>query len=288
MNEGFLTQTLVSGVLLGGLYGLLALGLSIVFGVMRIINIAHGTLMMLGAYVTFYLFDTYQFNPLLSLFVSGPLLFLFGAVLHRIVIRRLVGAPDLTSLLVTYGISIIMVNLALYAFTADFRSVPYLTGSISAAGVDVSVPRLVTAAIAVLVGGGLYAFLKLSRLGKAIRATSQNREAARVCGISVERVDMIAFGLGSALAGIAGSLISMMFAIFPEMGDMYTLKAFSIVVLGGMGSMLGVMIGGMFLGLAESIAALTLTTAHAEGVTFVVLIVVLLVRYSGRTEGGRA
>ena len=275
------TQVVVSGLLLGGLYALIALGLTMVFGVMRVINVAHGTLLMVGAYITFWLFEVYKVDPLLSLAISMPLLFLGGVVLHWLVIRRIVGAPELITLLVTFGTSIIIINLALYFWTADFRSVPYLTGSVGVGGIAFPRPRVVAALVALLITAAAFLFLKRTRLGKAIRATSQHREVARACGIDVERIDMLSFGLGAAMAGAGGSLLSIMFAIYPEMGDLYTLKAFCIVILGGMGHYGGAFLGGLILGLAESLSSLFLSAAIAEGIAYLILVLVLLIKPSG-------
>lgn len=276
-----LAQGLVSGLLLGGVYALMALGLTLVFGVMRVINIAHGTLLMLGAYVTYWLFTLYGINPILSLLFSMPLIGLLGVLLQRFFIRRVIGAPELSALLLTFGISIILTNLALYFWAPDLRSVPYLSGAIRIGGLAFSTPRTVASVGALGVTLAAFLFLKHTRTGKAIRATAQHREVAIVCGIDVRRINLITFGLGAALAGAGGSFLSFMFAIYPEMGPLYTLKSFCVVVLGGMGSYLGALLGGLILGVAESYASLLLTTEIAEAVAYILLVAVLLLKPSG-------
>jgi branched-chain amino acid transport system permease protein len=258
-----------------------ALGLTLIFGVMRVINVAHGTMLMLGAYLTFTAVSSFGVNPLASILVSAPLLFLFGAVVQRFVVERVVGAPELQGLLVTFGVSIILVNLALRIFKPDIRAVTYLSGSFGVAGLAFSIPRTIGFAVALLTTTAAMLFLKRSRLGKAIRATAQNQTAAVVCGIDVERIRLLTFGLGAALAGVGGSLISIMYAIYPEMGSLYTLKAFCVVVLGGLGSYLGALLGGVILGVAESYTGLFIGTQAAEAVAYLVLVLVLLVRPQG-------
>jgi branched-chain amino acid transport system permease protein len=276
-----LAQGFVTGVLLGGVYAMVALGLTLIFGVMRVINVAHGTLLMVGAYVTFTVVNAFGLNPLLSILVSAPLLFVLGVLVQRFVVERVVGAPELQGLLVTFGVSIILINFALRVFKPDIRAVTYLSGSLTLGGVAFSMPRLIGFAVAVAASVAAMLFLKRSRLGKAIRATAQNQMVAVVCGVDVKRIRLVAFGLGAALAGIGGSLISIMYAIYPEMGPLYTLKAFCVVVLGGLGSYLGALLGGVILGVAESYTGLYVGTQAAEAVAYLILVAVLLFRPQG-------
>ncbi len=276
-----LAQGLVTGVLLGGVYAMVALGLTLVFGVMRVINVAHGTLLMLGAYITYTAVNSFGLNPIASVLVSAPLLFLLGLAAQRLIVEPVVGAPELQGLLVTFGLSIVAINVALLVWKPDIRTVTYLSGSLVVGGLAFSVPRTIGFAVAVLVTAAAGLFLKRSRLGKAIRATAQNQTVALVCGIDVRRIRLLAFGLGSALAGIGGSLISIMYAIYPEMGPLYTLKAFAVVVLGGLGSYAGALVGGVILGVAESYTGLFLGTQVAEAVAYLLLVLVLLVRPQG-------
>lgn len=287
ITPAMLGQVIVSGLLAGSLYAMVALGLGLIFGVMRVLNVAHGPLLMLGAYVTFWLFSTVGLNPYLSLLVSMPLLYLLGMLLQRFLVYRVVDAPELSSLLVTFGVSIAVVNLAQLAFTSDLRAVEYLTGAFVLGPIAFSKSRLIACAIAVLITAAAFLFLQKTRLGKAIRAVSQSREVAQVCGINVGRIHRIAFGLASALAAAGGSLVAVMVAIQPEMGQVYTFKSFLVIVLGGAGNYPGALLGGLLLGLIEQLSSLFLTTQVNEAVAYILLVVVLLVRPTGLL-GGRA
>jgi branched-chain amino acid transport system permease protein len=282
-----LGQVVISGLLAGSLYAMVALGLGLVFGVMRVLNIAHGPLLMLGAYVTFWLWTTVGLTPYLSLLVSMPLLFVLGALLERFLVQRVVDAPELSSLLLTFGVAIAIVNVAQLAFTSDLRSVEYLTGSFVLGPFALSKSRVIACVLAVAITAGAFLVLQRTRLGKAIRAVSQHREVAQVCGVDVGRVRLIAFGLASALAAAGGSLVAVMVAIQPEMGHAYTFKSFVVIVLGGVGSYPGALVGGLLLGLIEQVASLVLTTQVNEAVAYILLVLVLLLRPTGLL-GGRA
>lgn len=276
-------QVVLSGLLLGGVYALFAGGLNIIFGVMKVINLGHGELMMLGAYITFFLFDSSGMNPLLTLPISAGVLFVLGVALQWGLVERVVNQPLLSSLLLTFGLSTLMMGVALNLWKSDFRSVPYapLTGSWYILGISLSRSRVAAFAIALLITGATFWFLRSSTFGKAIRATSQHAEVAQICGIDVRRVRMVTFGLGSAMAAVSGSLIAMIFTINPEMGRMFIGKAFAIVVLGGLGSFVGAFLGSLLLGVSETLAAYFTDTQLAEGVSYAVLVLVLLLRPSG-------
>jgi branched-chain amino acid transport system permease protein len=276
-----LLQVIISGLLLGGVYALFAAGLNMIFGVLRVINLAHGELMMLGAYTTYWLYAEWGVNPLLTLPVSAVVIFALGAFIERTLIDRLVNQPLLSSLLLTFGLSTLFMGTALYFWTANFRSVPYLSGSVDVLGLDVSKTRMVAFAIALAVTGATFAFLRYSTFGKAIRATAQHSEVAQVCGIDVRRVRVVTFGLGSAMAGVAGSLIAMIFTVSPEMGRAFIGRAFAIVVLGGLGSFVGAFVGALILGVTETVTAFYTDTQLSEAVAYAVLVIVLLVRPTG-------
>jgi branched-chain amino acid transport system permease protein len=255
--------------------------MNMIFGVLRVINLAHGELMMLGAYTTFWLFALANVNPLLSIPVSALVMFSLGAVIERTMIERTVGQPLLSSLLLTFGLSTLFMGTALSLWTANFRSVPYLTGSVNVFGLNLSQTRLVAFVVAVAVTGLTFGFLRFTTFGKAIRATAQNAEVAQVCGINVGRVRLVTFALGSAMAAVAGSLIAMIFTVSPEMGRIFIGRAFAIVVLGGLGSFVGAFIGALVLGVVETVTAYFTDTQIAEGVSYAVLVLVLLLRPSG-------
>jgi branched-chain amino acid transport system permease protein len=278
-------QVVISGVLSGALYAMVALGLALIFGVMRVINIAHGALLMLGAYVTFFLYSGAGLNPFLTVPIAMATLFVVGVLLQKSLVARVVDAPELSSLLLTFGISIALVNVAQNLFSSDLRAVEYVTGSWVVGGLALSRPRAIAFVFAGLVTGMAFLFLKTTRLGKAIRATSQSREVAMVCGIDVARIHLVTFGLASALAAGGGALLAVIVAIQPEMGGVWTFKSFLVIVLGGAGNYPGALLGGLLLGLVEQLASLFLTTQLSEVVAYVLLVLVLLVRPTGLLGG---
>jgi len=285
VTPAMLGQVLLSGVLSGALYALVALGLSLIFGVMRVINIAHGPLLMLGAYVTYFLYTKTGMNPFLTVPVSMAVLFVVGLLLQRALVFRVVGQPELSSLLLTFGVSIALVNLTQLAFSSNIRTVEYITGSWIVGGLAVSKSRFIAFVFALAVTVLAFAFLKFTRVGKAIRATSQSREVALVCGINVARIHLLTFGLASALAAGGGALLAVIVAIQPEMGSVWTFKSFLVIVLGGAGNYPGALLGGLLLGLVEQVASLFLTTQLSEVVAYVLLVLVLIVRPSGLLGG---
>ncbi|HEY7650284.1 MAG TPA: branched-chain amino acid ABC transporter permease [Methylomirabilota bacterium] len=278
-------QVVISGLLSGALYAMVALGLALIFGVMRVINVAHGPLLMLGAYVTYFLFSGFGMNPYLTVPFSMVAMFVLGVVLQKTLVFRVVNAPELSSLLLTFGISIALVNLAQLMFSSDLRAVEYLTRSFVVGPFAVSGSRFVAFVFAIAVTALAFLFLQRTKLGKAIRATSQSAEVAMVCGIDVARIHMITFGLGAALAAGGGALIAVIVAIQPEMGQVWTFKSFLVIVLGGAGNYPGALLGGLLLGLVEQLASLFLTTQLSEVVAYVLLVVVLLIRPSGLLSG---
>ena len=278
-------QVVVSGLLAGALYAMVALGLALIFGVMRVINIAHGPMLMLGAYTTWILFDRFGMNPYLTLPISAATMFLLGALLQRTLVFRVVDAPELSSLLLTFGVSIALVNVAQLVFTSDLRSVEFLTGSISIGAIALSKSRLIAFAFAAGITALAFGVLQKTKLGKAIRATSQSREVAMVCGIDVQRIHLITFGMACALAASGGTLVAVMVAIQPEMGQIWTFKSFLVIVLGGAGNYPGALLGGLMLGLIEQLASLFLTTQLSEAVAYVLLVLALLVRPTGLLGG---
>lgn len=279
-------QVVISGILVGALYALVALGLALIFGVMRVINVAHGPLLMLGAYSTFFLYQAFGMNPYLTVPITMLLLFGVGILLQRTLVFRVVDAPELSSLLLTFGISIALVNLAQLAFTSDLRAIEFLTGSYLLGPFAISKSRLIAFVFAAGVTAAAFVFLKSTRVGKAIRATSQSREVAMVCGIDVGRIHLLTFGLATALAAAGGALIAVIIAIQPDMGGIWTFKSFLVIVLGGAGNYPGALIGGILLGVIEQLASLFLTAQLSEAVAYVLLVLVLLVRPAG-ILGGR-
>jgi len=285
VTPSMLAQVVVSGILSGALYALVALGLALIFGVMRVINIAHGPLLMLGAYTTYFLFAGAGMNPFATVPIAMAIMFLLGALLQRTLVFRVVDAPELSSLLLTFGLSIAIVNLAQYFFTSDLRAVEYITGSWVVGRLAFSKSRVIAFVFAAAVTAAVFLFLRSTRTGKAIRATSQSREVAMVCGIDVGRIHVLTFGLASALAAAGGALLAVIVAIQPEMGQVWTFKSFLVIVLGGAGNYPGALVGGMLLGLVEQLASLFLTTQLSEVVAYVLLVLALLLRPTGLLGG---
>ena len=276
-----LLQVAINGVLLGGVYALFAAGLNMIVGVMRVINLAHGELMMLGAYITFWLFTLAHVNPLLSIPASAGLMLVLGIVIERALVERVVKQPLLSSLLLTFGLSTLFLGVALNAWKGDQRSISYLSGSLPVGPLLISSARLVAFLVAVLLTSATFLFLRYSTFGKTIRATSQQPDAAQACGIDVRRVRAVAFGIGSALAAAAGSLASIMFTFNPEIGQAFLPKAFAVIVLGGLGSFVGALVGALVLGVSETVAGYFTSGQWAESVAFIILIVMLTIRPSG-------
>ena len=274
-------QLLINGVMLAGLYGLLALGLNLVFGVMRVINFAHGELVMLGAFVTFWGYTAFGLHPLLALPVSALALFALGWVLQRLLLERVLGGPPMAGLLVTFGLSLVVINVGLLVFGADIRSIPVVTGSLPLGGFVVPRARGLAFLVAVALTGLTVAFLKWSALGRAIRATAQHPEVAITCGVDVRRTRLVTFGLGAALGSAAGSLLMVILPMDPQSGSFLILKAFAVIIIGGLGSVAGGLLGALVLGVAEVFGAFFFSTVFGEVVAYVLLLLVLLVRPAG-------
>jgi branched-chain amino acid transport system permease protein len=282
-----LAQQLLFGLMIGGLYGLAAAGLSLVFGVMKVLNVAHGELIMLGGYAAFWLVALLGIDPFASLLVVIPLSLLLGVALYWGLFGFVVRADEETrvknSLLIGFGLALALQALAVRLWTADERSIPTPYGGavITVAGLSVPVLRLLTVAIAFALIGGLHLLLEHWRWGKAIRATAEDWQAALLAGIDIRRAYLLAFALGTGLAGAAGALVSVGYSISPSIGLEWTLKALIVVVLAGLGSMIGTFVGGLFLGVAEAMSAAAFGGPYREIAGLVVFVVVLVVRPRG-------
>ena len=276
-------QSLLSGVLVGGVYALIGIGLTIIFGVMRVINFAHGDLLMLGMYVTWGLFTLYGIDPYLSLVVTAPVLFLWGALLQKVFINRVLNALPQNQILLTIGLGLVMSNAVMLGFTSDYRilTTTYSSSSFQLLGLSVSQPLLYSFLVTAAITAALFWFLQTTDTGQAIRATAQDRDAAQLMGINVKRMSVLAFGLGTALAGTAGALLAPTYYIFPQVGGPFTLKAFVVVVLGGMGSIVGATLGGILIGVTESLSAVYVASGLKELVVYVLFLLILLFRPSG-------
>ncbi|MFG1365251.1 branched-chain amino acid ABC transporter permease [Xanthobacter versatilis] len=289
MDPLILSFAVVNGLLQGGIYGGIALGLSLIFGVLRVVNFAHGSFLMLSLYLSFWCWSLLGMDPYLSALVTVPAMFALGYLVQRLIIsplivreRALVVEP-LSALLLTCGIFLVVDNLALMAFGPDVRSVQlsYYMPSLMLGPIPVDTPRLIAAASSIGVAVAVSMWLRYSHLGRAIRATAQNRDAAAMSGIDVPQVYAVTFGLGCAILGLFGALIAPFIPVNPQIGVAFGIKSFIVVVLGGMGSLPGSIIGGLVIGVFEAVASQFVTATSAAIFSLGLFILVLLVRPVG-------
>jgi len=282
-----IAQNLTFGLFVGSIYGVAAAGLALVFGVLKMLNVAHGELLMIGGYISFWLFTLWGVDPFVSLLICIPGLFLIGLALDRLVFRHLVPLPAETklknSLLVSFGLTLILQNTAQQLFTADDRSVElsYAGASLNVLGVTLPYTRLIILGIALVTILGLHLLLHRTYPGKAIRAVAEDGESAALAGINVPRTTMYTLALSAALAGIAGSLVVVGYGVDPSIGLTWTLKALIVVTLAGTGSVLGVFPAGLLLGLVEAGSATLLGSTYREVVGLVMFLLVLGLRPGG-------
>jgi len=278
-----LLQIIANGVLLGGLYALMALGLALVWGVLNIVNLAHGAFIMLGAYVCYYLFALLGVDPFAALPLVMATLFCFGYLVQRYVLNLIIRAPMFNTLLITFGIEVVLTYLAQLAFSADYRTVnpTYAGANFALAGITLPLVRAVAFAVALTLTCALWLFLARTRLGRAIRACAQNLVAARLYGVEPRHIYALTFGLGAALAGAAGDLYGVVSQINPYIGGALTAKSFAIAIIGGLDNPLGVVVGGLFLGIVESVTALYIGPTYTDVASFGILVLVLVVRPTG-------
>lgn len=282
-------QALINGVMLGGFYAVMVLGFSMIWGVMGVINLAHGEFVMAGAYLTWFLSKQYGWEPFATVIVVLPVFFGVGYLLQRILINRIIERPYLISLLVTFGLSIIISNSFKLIFTATPRTVDTSFGSFWRVGnVTVPITKTLVMIAALIIMATLFLFLHRTRLGKSIRAAAQNREAARIVGIEIGAVYALTFAIGIALTGVAGTLVSPTQAVYPFMGPALTLKAFAITAMSGLGSIPGALMGGLVLGLIEVLIATFVPGVGTNlGIvsSYIILVVVLVTRPQGLFGG---
>ena len=277
-----LGQILVNGALLGGLYGLMALGMGLVWGVLGIVNLAHGALIMLGGYCVYYLYTGAGIDPFVALPVAMAAMFCLGYALQRFLLSLVIRSAMLNTLLITFGLDVVLTYLAQLAFSADLRTInpPYAGDNFDLGGVTVPLAPLAAFAVALGLAAALWLFLERTRTGRAIRATAQNLTAARLHGVDPRRIYALTFGAGAALAGAAGGLFGVVRQLTPYVGVTLTAKSFVVAILGGLDRPLGVIVGGMALGLAEAATALYLDPTFTNVISFGLLVLVLVVRPS--------
>ncbi len=285
MNVSFdiFLQSLLNGLVMGSIYALIAAGMTLVFGVMRIINIAHGEFIMIGMYLTYFLNLYLGLDPYLSILVVLPIMFLVGIAFYGLLIKPVVDKPPMNQVMVTIGVSIVLVNFAMFFLTADYRALnlTYFNRSFRLYKVMVGLPQLIAFLGSLGFTAFFYWLLVHTRLGRMIRAVAQNRKAATLMGINVNWVYQLSMGIVACCAGLAGTLVLPIYYVFPEVGGFFLILCFVIIVLGGMGNFIGALIGGIMVGLVEAVGSLFLPGSLPLVATYVLLIVFLLVRPEG-------
>jgi branched-chain amino acid transport system permease protein len=283
-----LVQVVVSGLLIGGVYALLAAGITLVLGVMKIVNFAQGELLMIGMYATVLLHDGPGLHPYLALAVVAVLLFAIGALIHVGLLQRTVAGGHTRQIVLTLGIGISLQSLALMAFGGDYRSLtitPFLGGTIGVAGISVGTTRLAAFVVALVATAGLLWILDHTLLGKAIRATALDSDAAKLMGIPVQRIYLVTMGIGAALAGVAGVMLMPLYSVYPTVGVQLLLMAFVVVVLGGLGNVAGALVAGLVIGVVEALSSHWIGAAVSQVVVFGLFLLILLIRPQGLLRG---
>lgn len=287
MNIEYVLQLLVQGVLLGGIYGLIAMGLSLIFGVMGVINFAHGQLMVMAMYVSYWIFVLLGIDPYLSLFVVAAIIFLLGYGIQSTLVNRILDYPEAIQVLPLVSLGLILENVALLFWGPDPRSPQTAMGlkTLWIGEVMIDVSRLIAFVLAIVITILIFILLKKTNIGKSIRAASDNRMGAILVGIDVDRIHNFSFGLGAATTAAAGALLLPLMPLSPHIGHEFTLTAFIVVILGGMGNLLGALVGGLILGVAESTSTLFLPATLKHAVSFGILIIIMLFRPQGLFGG---
>ena len=283
MTGEILLQTLLSGVLIGLIYALVAVGLTMIFGVMDIVNFAHGEFLMFGMYSSFWLFSLFALDPLITLPLTVLMLFALGLVVYQLVIKRIINAPPLSQIFATFGMMILFRGLAQFFWKPDFRTIEnsYSSGKVVFAGLHFGLPQIIAGVGAILATGAVWWFINRTRLGAALEATAQDKDAAQLMGIPSQRMFALAWGIGAACAGVAGVLLSSFFPIFPEVGAKFILSAFVVVALGGFGSVSGAFWAGIIVGVVEVVGGFLLGPEYKMAIVLSLFLLVLLVRPQG-------
>lgn len=290
MDWAIVIQVILSGIMLGGIYSLVSIGLTLIFGVVQIVNFAHGEFLMIGMFVTFWMWARFGgLDPLISLVVVTPLLFLFGICIYSLFFRRVVQKSDEAKIFLTVGLSLVLQNLALLTFSADYRTVmtSYSDMYMRLGQITFGYPRLIAFTAAILISAGLGYFLIKTDVGKAMRAAAQDRDVAQLMGINTDRIYMLAVGLASAVTGACGAVIMPYFYVFPMVGAEFTLMSFCVVIMGGLGNVKGAFFCGMILGIAEALGIFFVSADSGVMVAFMLLILILVFRPQGLLAKGR-
>lgn len=276
-------QVLINGILLGGLYACSAMGFSVIWGVMNLINLAHGSMIILGAYITYTITTATGMDPFLTLPISGAVLFILGYWIQKYVINIVIDKSVFMTLLLTFGLDLILINTNLLLFTADLRSItPWYAGlGWEIGSVKIPYTRFGVFLLSMVLTTVLFLFMNRTKLGNAIRATSFDRDAAGLVGVNVLKIYAVTFGIGAGMAGMAGSLISVLYSFSPVTGTSYTMKAFVVVILGGLGSIPGAIVGGMVLGIVENFASVVFDAGYKDAISFILFVLILVWRPRG-------
>jgi branched-chain amino acid transport system permease protein len=281
-------QAVINGLLIGGIYALVSIGVTLIFGVIKIVNFAQGEFVMIGMYISFFLATQFGIDPIVSLIVSMPVLFVVGVLIQHFLIRRVLGLNDLPQIFLTFALSLLILNLALMLLTANYRTVHtwYSDEALHLGGLYIPVAKLIAFVLAMVLSGLLWVFLHATDLGKAMRAAAQKPEVAMLMGINPNRVFCVALGIALALAGAAGSLLMPFYPAYPMVGQVFVLMAFVAVVLGTLGNVVGALIASLMMGVAESLGIQFVGADSGLIVVFMMLLLTLAVRPSG-LAGGR-
>jgi branched-chain amino acid transport system permease protein len=278
-----LLQQLVNGILIGLVYALLAIGLTLIWGVMNVLNFAHGEFLMIGMFISYWLYVLAGVDPLLSIPVNAVALFLLGMFIYRFIISKVMHGPALAQLVVTFGVSIFLANFAALIWTPNFRSIEHtlFSGTWDISGIKLSIPKFVTSIGSVVTSFAVFWFLRNTRIGKAILAVEMDREAALIMGINTERINSLSFGIGSALVGVAGALLATHYYIYPFVGGTFGLTCFCIVALGGFGSIEGAFIAGILVGVVQTLGGYIFDPAYKLAIVFGMYLITVWIRPQG-------
>lgn len=282
MSE-LIVQAILSGIMMGGVYAMVAVGLNLIFGVMKIINFAQGEFIMLGMYITYFAYTLWGLDPYLSVIISAPILAFFGALFSRYAVTRVTGALTEQQIFLTFGLALTLQNFALLSWKADYKTIllPVSYASFTIGGLVISLPRFIAFITALSLTALLFVFLKSTYLGASLRAVAQNREAAMSLGVDPVRVSVIAFSIGAALSGVAGTLLMVFFPAFPMVGFGFGVLAYIIVIMGTLGNLFGSLVGGLVIGIVETVGGFLLGPALKEVLLFTIFILILIVRPEG-------
>ncbi|NQV36465.1 MAG: branched-chain amino acid ABC transporter permease [Candidatus Marinimicrobia bacterium] len=274
-------QTLVSGILIGGLYAIIGIGMTLIMGVLNIINLAHGQILMLSMYITWVLWTYFGIDPYIAIFITIPIVFFIAEGISKFLLHPLMGKDSIlpeNQVLMTVGIGMVLVELARVIFSSDYKSVQtsYTNKSWYLGTISFNTPLTIAFIISIIMTVGLFLFLTKTDTGRSVRATAQDKSAAALMGISTGKITVLTYGLGSALDAAAGSLLLPIYYLYPDVGPLFTVKAFVITILGGLGSTVGAIFGGLILGLAETFGATYISMGYRDAIGLIIFLLVLV------------